>query len=202
VGARSPVGNRNSSEFASARIRGCGQNNMTGASTGPQGQAPLHAIESSWTGGNFFTGASITFFAQQPLVGAATRVAQQPVLGAVVEPFAQQQRPAARDSAEQRQASFAELAFACGPKPVGSPRFITTYITSTKARQRLRRVIRRCPSTNIPRARSIWYRSIVERLRAIMIAKLGEESEDRNDLTINGRGFNLVMVRGPCQHSF
>ncbi|MDB5347227.1 MAG: hypothetical protein JWP89_5604 [Schlesneria sp.] len=175
---------------------------MIGASVGPQGQAPLHAIESSWIGCTFFTAASIPFFAQQLFVATTTRVAQQPVFAPVVAPFAQQQRPAARDSGEQRQASFAELAFACGPKPVGSPRFITIYITNTKARQRLRRVIPRRTSTNIPRTRSVWCRSVINERRAIMIWGLGKESTGRNDLTINARGFNLAMVRGPCQQPF
>jgi hypothetical protein len=141
---------------------------MIGASTGPQGQAPLQASESSGVAFTF-AGASFSFFvAQQFFVEATMRVAQHPVLPVAIAFFAQQQRPAARDSAEHRQESFAEPVFTCGPNPVGNPRFIATYITSIRARQRRRRVIQSDTSVNSPRTSSIWFRSVVIDCRAIM----------------------------------
>lgn len=196
VGAtiRSPLKNRNSSECVSTRIRGCGQKSMTNVSTGPQGQAPVHAIESSAACCRVWAGAAVPFFAQQLFAVVTTRAAQHPFLPADFAPLAQQQRPAARDSAEQRQTSFDEFALTCGPNPVGNPKFMTTYISSTNPRERLCRLIRPRALTKPPRTRSIWCRSIVNGCRTIIVGQLGGESEDRNDLNTPADRFNLVVA--------
>ena len=95
-----------SSAVVSARIRGCGQINIIGESSGPQSQPPVHASVS--TGSATFRAATFdrSDFDSQQLFGAAFAfVAQQPDLAVAVGRFGQQQRPTVRDSGEQRQAA-------------------------------------------------------------------------------------------------
>ncbi len=117
-----------SSPIVSARIRGCGQINIVGESTGPQWHPPVHASVS--TGSATFRSATFdgSDFDSQQLFGARFAfAAQQPDRPGTVGRLGQQQRPSVRDSGEQRQAAVG-WASACGPKsPTGTPRLMTTY---------------------------------------------------------------------------
>ena len=94
-----------SSAVVLARIRGCGQINIIGESSGLQWQPPVHASNSS--GSATFRAATFdrSDFVSQQLFGARFAfAAQQPPRPGTVGRLGQQQRPTVRDSGEQRQA--------------------------------------------------------------------------------------------------
>ena len=121
---------RTTRDDSPARIRGCGQSSIGGKSFVLHGQPPVHAAV--WSSSAF---ATLCFVAQHLFGSGSDRDAQHFFLAVVIARLLQQHRPAALDSAEQRQALAVDPAAGRNPNPLGSPRFIVRYIARTVTRR-------------------------------------------------------------------
>lgn len=120
---------RTTRDDAPLRIRGCAQSSMGGNSFVLHGQPPVHAA--CWSTSTF---ATLGFLAQHLFVSGSDRAAQHFFFAVFVPRLLQQHRPAALDSAEQRQAVVVDPVTVRNPNPLGSPRFIVRYIASIATR--------------------------------------------------------------------